>query len=83
MKLPRLDQDNARRREIAQLYKEGIDWQRLELQSTVHTDDINEAKFFISSPSFLPAEMNGNVISIVTAFVLKFITLSLPIARKH
>lgn len=52
VKLSRLDQDNIRRREIAQLYKEGIDWQRLELQSTVHTDDINEANVFHIFPVF-------------------------------
>jgi dTDP-4-amino-4,6-dideoxygalactose transaminase len=54
IKLSRLDKDNARRREIAQSYKENIDWQRLGLQSTVHTDHINEANVFHIFPVFSP-----------------------------
>ena len=48
IKLSRLDKDNARRREIAQSYKENIDWQRLGLQSTVHTDHRNELQRYLT-----------------------------------
>ena len=54
IKLSRLDKDNARRREIAQSYKENIDWQRLGLQNTVHTDHIDEANVFHIFPVFSP-----------------------------
>lgn len=54
VKLSRLDKDNARRREIARLYKEKIEWQRLGLQSTVHADEINEANVFHIFPVFSP-----------------------------
>lgn len=52
VKLLRLDPDNARRREIARKYKEGIDWQRLELQSTVLTGSFDEANVCHIFPLF-------------------------------
>lgn len=54
VKLPRLDKDNARRRKIAQLYKEGIDWERLQLWSTAGTGDIAEDNVFHVFPVFTP-----------------------------
>lgn len=53
VKLPRLDEDNARRREIARQYKEDIHWERLELRSTV-TEETNEENVFHIFPVFTP-----------------------------
>lgn len=52
VKLPRLNKDNARRREIAKLYKENIHWEHLNLRSTVHASDINGANVFHIFPVF-------------------------------
>lgn len=54
VKLSRLDRDNARRRKIAQAYKEKIEWQRLGLSGTVLTDGITEANVFHIFPVFSP-----------------------------
>lgn len=54
VKLPRLDKDNVRRREIAQLYKENIHWKYPKLQCTVSTEDIKESNVFHIFPVFSP-----------------------------
>lgn len=55
VKLPRLDADNARRREIARRYKEGIDWEYLGIiRTTASTEEINEENVFHIFPIFSP-----------------------------
>lgn len=61
VKLPRLDQDNARRRKIAQYYKEGIDWERTGLTSTlwehannITTEEADKTNVFHIFPLFSP-----------------------------
>lgn len=52
VKLPRLDKDNARRREIAQLYKENIRWERTGMHSTCLAEEISESNVFHVFPVF-------------------------------
>lgn len=54
VKLRRLDADNARRREIAQAYKENIDWARLGLQSTALCETDTRANVYHIFPVFTP-----------------------------
>ena len=52
VKLPRLDKDNARRREIARLYHEHIHWERLHLRNNIAPEGIGTDNVFHIFPVF-------------------------------
>lgn len=54
VKLRRLDSDNARRREIARIYKENIHWARLGLHSPVLSETDTPANVYHIFPVFTP-----------------------------
>lgn len=54
VKLPRLDADNHRRREIAQIYKENIRWEQIGATSTCLYQEINKSDVFHVFPLFTP-----------------------------
>lgn len=54
VKLPRLDKDNARRQQIAQLYQEHIHWERLHLRNNIAPEGIGTDNVFHIFPVFSP-----------------------------
>lgn len=54
VKLPRLDKDNARRQQIAQLYQEHIHWERLHLRNNIAPEGIGTDNIFHIFPVFSP-----------------------------
>ncbi len=54
VKLPRLDSDNARRREIARKYLKGIEWERTGLRSTCLQQTPDESSVYHIFPLFSP-----------------------------